>query len=171
MAIDGGSLLNVASKSDFLLSLKLLRYEVNLMSGQAQIALKELNEIRSRLLALLKDEKDVQQDQGAFFGLSHLEGEDRAALLTRFHYWYWLTECHLINFNIRSRNWKNALQLSRKMSCDLDDISAGTNLFGSPSSVSDEDKLDIIAAKIVVLCRTARLLLQVSSFSLLMPIF
>ncbi len=163
-------MLNMTSKFDFLVSLRLLRYEVNLMSGQAQIALKELNEIRYQLMALLTDDKEIE-DQASFFGFSQFEGDDRVALQTRVYYWYWLTECHLINFNIRSRNWKNALQLSRKMSCDLDDIAAGSYFLGSSNltvSISNEDKLDVIAAKIVVLCRTARLLLQVSLFALVM---
>jgi ribosomal protein L39E len=122
---------------DFIYSIRLLLAEVHLLSGQGEMAIKELDAIQLSL-----EEKKSENE--------------------RIQYWIWQCEMHRINYNVRSRNWKNALTLQRKLNLEINILLNDDQFSGN------DDQLDLIAAKIMLLCRTARLLLQVFNFSFLL---
>lgn len=69
-------------------------------------------------------------------------------------YWIWQIKCHEVNSNMRSRNWKGSLKLLRNMMLLLESY--------FPTVSDEEDRELLVKAKIVLLLRSAKLLLQVS---------
>lgn len=123
---------------DIYCSFRILRYEANVQSGQSQAGFRELQDTQEWLRDQLKPDSDKDAVRA----------------------WYWLQQIELnfINFYIRSRNWKMALQLHRKILIQINDLLAEYQ----PSS---SDALDLTAAKVMLLCKTTRLLLQVTQSS------
>ncbi len=124
---------------DLFVSLQLLTLEVKLMSGHGQDALESLNKQFNWLENRLKN----------------VDGSD-SSLRCRETYWKWHTNCHIINNYIRCRNWKSAIRAMRDLTVELKTLIDHSN--------EEKEKSDLVAAQIVLLCRSAKLLLQVKRF-------
>jgi hypothetical protein len=109
----------------FIYSVKMLQCEIKMMTGHSIEAMEQIAFVRTWL----------RGNAGVF----------RQEL----SYWEWQSTCHLINCNIRSRNWKNSIRVMRQMLVDLRALEEASNHFAYLS-------------KVVVLLRLSKLLLQVS---------
>lgn len=118
---------------DLISGYKLLIFEVNLMTGHGQESLEHLLRYRKQLSGLQAGNGSVPH---------------------RATYWLWHAECHIVNTSIRTRNWKRAIKDLTVLSNMLRDYLVETN--------NEEEKCDYYAARIVILCRLTKILLQVS---------
>ena len=115
-------------------SMRLLLYEVKMMTGRSQEALE-------KLLLLSKWLLDLEVADGT-----------PTAVVS---FWLWQVRCHIVNAHIRLRNWKAAALDLQAMIVDLD-------RYMSNNDCADE-KAALMKAKIILLLKTARVLLQVNS--------
>lgn len=117
---------------DIYCSLRLTKYEVCIQTGHGQIGFQELQDLQQ----WLSNQPQKQPNN------------------VRVEYWRWHIHLNFINFYTRGRNFKTALQWHRKMLSQINELLFST----SPSSA---EYVDLSSAKIMLLCRTTRLLLQV----------
>lgn len=110
----------------FIFAVKMLQCEIKMMTGHSFDATEQLMFIRNWLRSI-----------------AWLQPQD-------FEYWEWQSTCHLVNCNIRSRNWKNSIRILRKMLVEL-------HSFQSITSNTDL----LLMSKTVILLRLAKLFLQV----------
>ena len=119
-----------SSVLNFTVASRLLQSEVKLMTGHSIEALEHFDQLQCWLESL------------------------QISNNCRKTYWLWHIKCHILNSNIRSRNWKGSLKLLRNMVHLIDNL-LSTNSNGS-------DSVFLHKAKVILLLRSAKILLQVS---------
>jgi hypothetical protein len=115
------------------------------------VALKELQDFVSMTEDLLGKTQDPNDRR-------------RSTTCYRLLYWNVQSRFHTINYFIRSRNWKISLQLSRKMLIDICDMLALVD--DNDIAQKGHNMIDLLGAKVILLCRSSRLLLQVQDCGL-----
>jgi len=158
-------------KMDFFVSMQLLLHEVKLMSGHGQDALESLTQLLKWLnIRLQQPQPQPEPVEPELSSLSIISPPtpppstssattatiSKHTLRSRELYWKWHTHCHMVNNYIRCRNWKQALRLLRDMTIDV------KHHIDQTSDIAEQS--DLIAAQIVLLCRSSKLLLQVMTF-------
>lgn len=97
------------------------------------------------------------QSSDAFEAYADIESwlsELSPEMSTLAQFWSWHVSCHICNAHIRLRNWKSALRLLRSLFLRLEVVDNET---------SPEEQADIASAQVILLCRIAKLLLQIGA--------
>lgn len=138
------------------ISMRLLLYEMKMMTGRSQEALEKLFVLRESLAESLQSTQSNEEDNSS----------NNNSNKTLISFWLWQVRCHIVNAFIRQRNWKAAAVDLQHMLVEL-----GHLIQEAESSGATEEAASMTKAKVLLLLKLSRVLLQIGSVKLSTPCF